>query len=99
MISYYNPNQPIELRYHVTYQSLIWNKYQNINRQFVHTNQEYVCQKHLSSYIESIISITSIVGITILPEASENTCACCDPVYPAAWNSDLPGFVYIGHDI
>jgi len=96
MISYYNPKQDIELRFHVVHQGLIWNKYNNIQRQFVHEIEEYVCQEHLAPYISSILDVVSIVGINIHPVAVQKTCACCDPIYPAAWNPDIPGFVRIG---
>ena len=93
MFSYFNKDQDIQLRFHVVQQSLIYNTFSAIKRQFVYETEEYVCEEHLPLYIASIAKYKSIVGISIHPVPVQRTCACCEPQFPTQWDPDLPGFI------
>lgn len=96
MKSYWLSDSPSVLRYRVVTQSNLFNRYNDINKVVTHVEEEYVCEQHVSQYIQSKIS-NNMTNISIYPQAVSRTCGCCEPDSYSVWNSDLPGFVYTGH--
>lgn len=96
MRSYWLKDEPPVLRYRVVVQSNLANTYSTIKKVVTHVEEEYVCDKHVTEYIQSKIDL-NFTNISIYPEAASRTCGCCESDSISMWNSDLPGFVYTGH--